>query len=132
MLSQWNMEYSYLCVGVFLDMRIGLKIWCQSVSVSNLHKIYSMLLKIIVYVSIISPSCYSACPAGQYRSTNDTTCQNCPANTVRTQTAASECECLDGYFRNNENRVTDPATQRFLSAPDEGPSAACTSEQIII
>ena len=28
-----------VCV-VFLDMRIGLKIWCQSVSVSNLHTRY--------------------------------------------------------------------------------------------
>ena len=42
------------------------------------------------------------------------------------------CECLDGYFRNNENRVTDSAAQSFLSTPNEGPNAACTSEYSIV
>ena len=49
-----------------------------------------------------------------------------------TQAAAPECECLDGYFRNNENRVTDPDAQSFLSAPNEQPNATCTSEYNIL
>ena len=68
----------------------------------------------------------SACPAGTYRSACDTTCQQCPGNTVMDQEAATQCECLDGYFRNNENRVTDPRIQNFPSPTDEKSNASCT------
>ena len=72
--------------------------------------------------------CSAACPAGQYRSESDTTCQQCPGNTVMDQEAAAQCECLDGYFRNDENRVTDPDAQVFLTAANEQPSTPCTRE----
>ena len=70
----------------------------------------------------------SACPAGEYRSVNDTTCQQCPGNTVMDQEAAAQCECLDGYFRNDENRVTDSRAQALLSPANEQLSTACTRE----
>ena len=44
---------------------------------------------------------------------SDTTCQQCPGNTVVDQEPAAQCECLDGYFRNDENVQ---------------PSTACTRE----
>ena len=68
------------------------------------------------------------CPAGQYRSRDDTTCQQCPANTVMTVVAAPECECLPGYFRNNENRVPP---QPLLTPPNEQASSGCTSEHML-
>ena len=59
---------------------------------------------------------------------SDTTCQQCPGNTVMDQEAAAQCECLDGYFRNDENRVTDSRAQVLLSPANEQPSTACTRE----
>ena len=70
----------------------------------------------------------SACPAGKYRSMCDTTCQQCPGNIVMDQKAAAQCECLDGYFRNDENRVTDSRAQPLLSSANEQPSTACKRE----
>ena len=69
----------------------------------------------------------SACPAGKYRSVSDTTCQQCPGNTVMDQEAAAQCECLDGYFRNDENR-TDPGAQHLVSPIHEKPNTSCTRE----
>ena len=57
----------------------------------------------------------------------DTTCQPCPGNTVMDQEAAAQCECLDGYFRNNENR-TDPRAEHLVSPIHEKPNASCTRE----
>ena len=86
-----------------------------------IHKLLYSLQKKTIF-------CYSACPAGKYRSVSDTTCQQCPGNTVMDQEAAAQCECLDGYFRNDENRVTDPRAQPYLSPANEQPSTACTRE----
>ncbi|CAI8036642.1 Ephrin type-A receptor 5 [Geodia barretti] len=67
-----------------------------------------------------------ACGAGQYRSSEDTTCQRCPANCETDEVAADECECLIDHFRNNENRITAPGAQPFLLPANEPPSASCT------
>ena len=81
--------------------------------------------------------CSAACPAGQYRSESDTTCQQCPGDTVMDQEAAVQCECLDGYFRNDENnepyaqvlRSAIPSNEiEHLLAANEQPSADCTRE----
>ena len=69
-----------------------------------------------------------ACPDGEYRSADDTTCQQCPGNTEIDVEAASVCECQFGYFRNDENLVTAYGAQSFLTAANEGPGTACTSE----
>ena len=78
-------------------------------------------------VRFLTP-CYSACPAGKYRSEDDTTCQNCPANTVRTRTNAPKCECLDGYFRYKAG-VDRPTVPRITwPSSDEGPGVGCSCE----
>ena len=53
-------------------------------------------------------------------------CKACPENTDLDTVAASECQCLTGYFRNTEG-LTDvcPADQTF-----EGSMIKCTSKQI--
>ena len=71
---------------------------------------------------------YAACQAGEYRSSGDTTCQQCPDNTVVTERAAAVCQCLTGYYRNDENHVTAQGAQPYLSQPDEQPSDPCTSK----
>ena len=71
---------------------------------------------------------WAACEAGEYRSSGDTTCQPCPDNTVVTERAAAVCQCLTGYFRNNESRVTAQGAQPYLSPADEQPSDPCTSK----
>ena len=43
------------------------------------------------------------------------------------QVGAGQCECLDGYFRNDIDR-TDPAAHMFVSLSDEEPSSNCTSK----
>jgi len=35
----------------------------------------------------------TACPAGTYRSSGDTDCQPCPANTIGDQVATGHCQC---------------------------------------
>ena len=72
------------------------------------------------------PYYYSACPAGQYRSEDNKTCQLCPANTVTHQEAASECECWNGYFRYKAdvNRPNVPGIT--WPSSDEGPSVGCS------
>ena len=62
---------------------------------------------------------------------SDKTCQPCPGNTVMDQEAAAQCECLDGYFRNDENRVTDSGAQALLSPANEQPSTPCTRKLYI-
>ena len=62
---------------------------------------------------------------------SDTTCQQCPGNTVMDVEAAAQCECLDGYFRNDENRVIDSRAQALLSSANEQPSTACTRELLL-
>ena len=46
---------------------------------------------------------YTACPAGTYRDGDDigTECKPCPTNTHTDVAAASYCECLPGFFRDN-------------------------------
>ena len=70
----------------------------------------------------------TACEAGEYRSSGDTTCQSCSDNTVVTEEAAAVCQCLPRYFRNDENRVTAQGAQRFLTPANEQPSDQCTSK----
>ena len=67
-----------------------------------------------------------ACPAGEYRSTDDTECRQCPGNTGIDVEAASVCECQFGYFRNDENLVTASGAQTHLTAANEGPGTMCT------
>ena len=67
-----------------------------------------------------------ACPGGEYRSADNTTCQQCPGNTEIDVEAASVCECQSGYFRNYENLVTASGAQSFLNAANEGPGTMCT------
>ena len=73
-------------------------------------------------------SSVTACEAGEYRSSGVTTCQQCPDNTETDEEAASECQCLTGYFRNNENRVTASGAQSFLTSANEHSTSACTRE----
>ena len=79
-------------------------------------------------IILFSHICYSACPVGQYRSEDDTTCQNCPPNTVRTQTAAPKCECLDGYFRYKADVDRPNLPGITWPSSDEGPSVGCSRE----
>ena len=69
----------------------------------------------------------AACPAGLYRSSFDSGCQECPAHTVTSQEAAPLCECLSGYFRNDENTAS-AAAQPYLSSSDETANEGCTRE----
>ena len=55
---------------------------------------------------------FVACGAGNYRSLSDTSCLPCPGNTVTDVVGASECRCLEGFYRND--------------SPQEGPEVACT------
>ena len=73
-------------------------------------------------------SAVAACEAGEYHSSGVTTCQQCPDNTVTDVEAAPECQCLTGYFRNNENRVTASGAQSFLTSANEQSTSACTRE----
>ena len=71
--------------------------------------------------------CLIACPQGEYRSREDTNCKECPVNTKTSGTAATECECYNSsYYRNTENRVTDPGAQIYISTPNDQPSTGCT------
>ena len=81
----------------------------------------------VVLLVVDSESCPSlACPAGQYRSERDTTCQPCPqGNTEMDQVAASECSCLNGYFRNSESSND---TAKFEKPKSETPDYDCTSK----
>ena len=66
----------------------------------------------------------TACPAGTYRSSGDTNCQPCPANTMRDQVATDQCQCQDGYFRNDASR--DSTCSSLLMASNEGAEMECT------
>ena len=72
--------------------------------------------------------CYSACPAGKYRSEDDTTCQLCPNNTVTDQEAAPDCECLNGYFRYKADVNRPNVSGITWPSSDEGPSVGCSRE----
>ena len=80
------------------------------------------------YFVILPSIIHTACPAGQYRSEDDTTCQNCPLNTVMTQPTAPDCDCLDDYFRYKAdvNRPNIPGIT--WPSSDEGPSVGCSRE----
>ena len=70
---------------------------------------------------------FPACPAGEYRSEQETGCQSCPNNTVTTGEAAPLCPCLDGYFRSN-HLILAVFLSRIYSTPSAEPaSTACTS-----
>ena len=48
-----------------------------------------------------------ACEAGTYRTAmnnvlNDSTCTQCPTNTVIDVQGAASCDCLEGFFRNDD------------------------------
>ena len=66
----------------------------------------------------------TACPAGTYRSSGDTDCQPCPANTMRDQVATGQCQCQDGYFRNDVTQ--DDNCSVYLTASSEGPGIGCS------
>ena len=55
----------------------------------------------------------AACGAGTYRALDDMSCQPCPSNTEMDMMAATECRCLDGFFRDLQQ---------------EGPASGCTGE----
>ena len=46
------------------------------------------------------------------------------------QEGVAICECLDGYFRNDENRMTDSNAQSFVRNFDEPPSTKCSRESL--
>ena len=66
-----------------------------------------------------------ACPAGEYRSADNTTCQQCPGNTEIDVEAASVCECQSSYFRNDEDFTASDADHLVLPA-NEIPSNSCS------
>ena len=73
---------------------------------------------------------HAACLKGFYRSRDDppTVCKPCPANTKMDVVAAPMCECLTGYFRNNEGLGDAcPAQQSH-----EHVVTKCTSKQMYI
>ena len=76
-------------------------------------------------------SAVTACAAGKYGYSEVATCQQCPDNTEIDVEAASECQCLTGYFRNNENRVTASGALPFLTSANEQSTSACTRESPI-
>ena len=89
---------------------------------------HSVLVRgVVVFVVVIySGFCPSECQAGRYRSQHDATCQQCPqGNTEMDQVAASECSCLNGYFRNNESTLD---TMKFENPKNETPDYDCTSK----
>ena len=42
---------------------------------------------------------HTACVAGKYRSTQNTSCTNCPANSNSTMAASEYCSCNEGHYR---------------------------------
>ena len=64
----------------------------------------------------ITALCTTACPAGTYRSMTDDhnlqMCLSCPMNSVTVAIGAAVCECVDGYFRDDQT--------------NEGPDIDCT------
>ena len=77
--------------------------------------------------SLLIPT-HAACPAGTYRSSDDSptgVCKQCPANTRVDVVAAPMCECLTGFFRNTEG------TNDACPAGQSGESVmnGCTSKQ---
>ena len=85
-------------------------------------------LDLINVIYLCSFDIHAACPAGEYGLGGDSTCQQCPGNTVMDVEAAPVCECLPGYFRNDVNLVTASGAQTFLNSANEGPGTACTSK----
>ena len=69
----------------------------------------------------------TACPVGTYRSSRDTTCLSCPANTLTNQVATGQCQCQIGYFRNNV--TVDSTCSRNLSASNESAETQCTRKR---
>ena len=129
---QWSLEAQTSHVAV---MEHGaLKILCVSVDLGMRKDRYSALVSFHPHSHVANWfkfGCllfWAACEAGEYRSRPNTTCQSCPNNTVVTEEAAAVCQCLTGYYRNDENRVTAQRAQRFLSQHDEQPSDQCTSK----
>ncbi len=59
---------------------------------------------------------FIVCPAGTYRSLNDSAdeCLSCPANTIMDVEGAAECKCLDRYFRANPNNPSLSCCGRLL------------------
>ena len=70
----------------------------------------------------------TACPAGTYRSSGDTDCQSCPANTMRDQVATGQCQCQDGYFRNDVTQ--DNTCSSLLLDSDELAGTGCTGRRL--
>ena len=112
----------------------ALKILCVSVDLGMRKDRYSALVSFHPHSHVANWFKFgcllfcTACEAGEYRSSGDTTCQSCPDNTVVIEEAAPVCQCLPGYYRNNENRVTAQRAQRFLTPANEQPSDPCTSK----
>ena len=69
----------------------------------------------------------TACPVGTYRSSRDTTCLSCPANTLTNQVATRQCQCKIGYFRNNVR--VDSTCSSYLSASNERAGNQCTRKR---
>ena len=70
--------------------------------------------------------CVTECPAGKYRSALDTQCMTCPANTDRGQVAVGQCQCLNGYFR--DDVMDDCTCSHLLTSSNELASSGCTGK----
>ena len=70
----------------------------------------------------------SACRVGTYRSSRDTTCLSCPANTLTNEMATGQCQCQIGYFRNNV--TVDRTCSSYLSASNERAGNQCTRKKL--
>ena len=50
----------------------------------------------------------------------------CPANTDQGQAAVGECQCLNGYFR--DDVMDDGTCSRLLTSSNELASSGCTGK----
>ena len=67
----------------------------------------------------VTDLCTTACPTGTYRSMTDDhnlqMCLSCPMNTVTVAIGAAVCECVDGYFRDDQTNEDIDCTRMSLS-----------------
>ena len=83
----------------------------------HVHVLYAHTLCTLshMYICTSDLSSQLECPVGSYsESVSNSPCEPCPANSQSTQTGMAECPCDLEYYR----------------APDEGPSVACTCEDL--
>ena len=80
--------------------------------------LYAIINKIYVHIFL------TGCSAGTYSSSGN--CETCPANTITTEVATGQCECVRGYFRNTIK--SDTTCNRLLSTANENAATGCTGK----